>query len=143
MEKSGLGKDLSVEEVQRIKDLISKVGSLEFRILANNADDVVAVGLKEGDGEARIALNTPSAAFTKLILSAQQNGLPPPAPRESEAPDAKPKRYKIVTANKNVSAVTYSWVELGPQERRALNLDNAAAHRLRTQSRLARGGRRP
>ena len=37
-------KDLTVEEVQRIKDLVSKVGSLEFRILANEQDD--AEGIK-------------------------------------------------------------------------------------------------
>ena len=33
--RTGSSKDQSVEEVQRIKDLVSKVGSLEFRILAN------------------------------------------------------------------------------------------------------------
>src|SRR5581483_3378179 len=34
-EQSGHSRDLTVEEVQRIKDLVSRVGSLEFRILAN------------------------------------------------------------------------------------------------------------
>jgi len=36
-------KDLSVEEVQRIKDLVAKVGSLEFSILANSSDDSIAI----------------------------------------------------------------------------------------------------
>src|SRR5207244_416230 len=40
---SGLKRDLTFEEVQRIKDLVSKVGSLEFRILANEVDDAAAI----------------------------------------------------------------------------------------------------
>ena len=47
---------------------------------------------------------------------------PPPSPRDE---NGKPKVYKIPTRG-SPSWVTYSWVELGPQERRALNLDNAA-----------------
>lgn len=38
-EKSGHSEDVSVEEVQRMKEMIPKVGSLEFRILANKNDD--------------------------------------------------------------------------------------------------------
>ena len=41
--EDGRSRDLTVEEVQRIKDLVAKVGSLEFRILANSEDD------KDGD----------------------------------------------------------------------------------------------
>ena len=43
MVETNQSKDLSVEEVQRIKDLVSKVGSLEFRILANRDDDAKAI----------------------------------------------------------------------------------------------------
>jgi len=126
MEKEGLSHDLSVEEVHRIKDLITKVGSLEFRVLANNVDDLAVVGRGEDDGEARLKINRPSAFYQKLIEEAQKNGSPPPAPRESELPDARPKKYQISTANQQESTVSYAWVELGPQERRSLNLDNAA-----------------
>jgi SecD/SecF fusion protein len=117
MKHSGMGKDLSVEEVQRIKDLVSKVGSLEFRILANSTDD--AKGIEDNVKQ----INTgPKDELDK----AQQQGQPPPVFREMIDGELKPKRYEIVTARNVRSKITYSWVELGPQERRALNLDNAA-----------------
>ena len=112
-------RDLSVEEVQRIKDLVSKVGSLEFRILANDVDDKKAID----DAMAVIKNADKNAEFAAQIKKAAQDGLPPPAPRNPET--GKPKRYKIPTRG-SPSIVTYSWVELGPQERRQLNLDNAA-----------------
>ncbi len=118
MQKSGLGKDLSVEEVQRIKDLVSKVGSLEFRILANKNDDA------EGQKDAAKVFDEVgrNPKFAQELDNAAQRGLPPPGPKDA---DGKQKRYKIPTRG-GPSWVTYSWVELGPQERRALNLDNAA-----------------
>jgi SecD/SecF fusion protein len=117
MKNTGLGKDLSVEEVQRIKDLVSKVGSLEFRILANSTDDAKAIEdiVKQ--------INTGPKSE---LDDAQQQGVPPPVFREMLDGELKAKRYEIVTARNVRSKVTYSWVELGPQERRALNLDNAA-----------------
>lgn len=118
MEASGHSKDLSVEEVQRIKDLVSKVGALEFRILANNVDDAEA----QKDAEKVFEDAGKNSKLLEAIDLAAQRGLPPPGPRD---PDGKPKRYKIATRGAP-SYVTYSWVELGPQERRALNLDNAA-----------------
>ena len=120
------GKDLSVEEVQRIKDLVSKVGSLEFRILANSTDD--SDGKSKGLDEAAKLINGAAgdALNAKEIEDAQQRGLPPPAPKEFRAGKLQPKKYVIVTAKGTKSAVTYSWVELGPTERKSLNLDNAA-----------------
>ncbi len=114
LDKPGQAKDLSVEDVQRTKDLVSKVGSLEFRILANSNDD------KAGEEDAKAVFEDRS--FADDIKNAQATGLPPPGPRTA---DKKPKRYTIKTRGGD-SYVTYSWVELGPQERRALNLDNAA-----------------
>ncbi len=111
-------RDLSVEEVQRIKDLVSKVGSLEFRILANDKDDGKAIE----DARKVFQDAGKNAEFAAQIKKAAQDGLPPPAPRDETG---KPKRYTIKTRGAD-SIVTYSWVELGPQERRALNLDNAA-----------------
>jgi SecD/SecF fusion protein len=112
-------RDLSVEEVQRIKDLVSKVGSLEFRILANDKDDAKAIE----DAKKVFQDAGKNAEFAGQIKKAAQDGLAPPGPRDAET--GKQKRYEIATRG-SPSIVTYSWVELGPQERRALNLDNAA-----------------
>ncbi len=121
MADNQISKDPSVEDVQRIKDLVSKVGSLEFRILANSTDDAVAIA----DAIKLINASVGDEA-SKVILDAQQKGLPPPAPRETRKGEVKAKRYTIKTARGVESAVSYSWVELGPTERRSLNLDNAA-----------------
>jgi SecD/SecF fusion protein len=119
-EESGYGKDLSVEEVQRIKDLVAKVGRLEFRILANSLDD------KEAIEDAMRMINNDWQADPKLekeIKDAQSKGLAPPGPRDAAGD---PKKYTITVARNNKSTVTYSWVELGPLERRSLHLDNAS-----------------
>lgn len=118
MQAVGHGKDLSVEEVQRIKDLVSKVGALEFRILANDVDDAKA----EEDAKKSFEEAAKNPKLLEALELAAQRGLPPPGPKDS---DGKLKRYEIATRG-SPSYVTYSWVELGPQERRALNLDNAA-----------------
>src|SRR5262245_17052848 len=114
--RAGRSKDLTVEEVQRIKDLVSKVGSLEFRILANEHDD--AEGIK-------IAMNQiNSAANQQKLRDRQKEGLAPPGPYVEGTEEQR--IFKITLARGENSYVTYSWVELGPQERKALNLDNAA-----------------
>jgi SecD/SecF fusion protein len=120
MREERLDKDLSVEEVQRIKDLVSKVGSLEFRILANSTDDAKAME------DIKRLINEADPGTAREMEDAQQRGLPPPVLKEFRAGALKPKKYEIVTARGVHSAVSYSWVELGPQERRALNLDNAS-----------------
>src|SRR5262245_13253845 len=116
--RSGRSKDLTVEEVQRIKDLVAKVGSLEFRILANEQDD--ADGIKE----AMAWVNNPANA--QKLRERQRDGLPPPGPLVEGTEDQK--IFKISLARGEPSHVTYSWVELGPQARRDLSLDNAAEH---------------
>ncbi len=122
MEDKKQGKDLSVEEVQRIKDLVSKVGSLEFRILANSHDDSKAIE----DAKKLINDAIKDSEAGNEIAAAQEKGLPPPGPREKEGKEFKAKKYEIITARGAKSIVTYSWVELGPEERRSLNLDNSA-----------------
>src|SRR5262249_8983758 len=112
----------SVEDVQRIKDLVSKVGSLEFRILANDKDDKVAIE----DCIKVINASSENSDNFKEILANQQKGLPPPVMREIRGGEPKAKKYTIVTAHGVKSTVSHSWVELGPTERKALNLDNAA-----------------
>jgi SecD/SecF fusion protein len=119
-EESGYSKDLSVEEVQRIKDLVAKVGRLEFRILANYNDD------KDAIEDAKRMINTDAQAdpnLDKEIKDDQAKGLPPPGPRDT---DGNPKKYTVTVARGAKSTVTYSWVELGQIERRNLHLDNAS-----------------
>ncbi len=112
--KTGRAKDLTVEEVQRIKDLVSKVGSLEFRILANKKDDEEAIT------QAKVLIE--DTRYKARLKEAQERGEPPPGPREGDIN----RPFKINLARGEVSEVTYSWVELGPQERRQLGLDNAS-----------------
>jgi SecD/SecF fusion protein len=113
----GRGRDLTVEEVQRIKELISKVGKLEFRILANKYDDEDAI--KE-------AGNMITRNREKLDDLAKR-GEPPPAPTVEGTPDGTPKAFELTKLARGArSKVTYSWVELGRQERLQLHLDNAA-----------------
>ena len=105
-EKSGRSKDLTVEEVQRIKDLVAKVGSLEFRILANSKDD------RQGMEAATEAIKN-----TRDLEGVAKLGAPPPGPAG---------HFPLKLPRNQNSVVTYSWVELGPQERKSLNIDNAA-----------------
>src|SRR5262249_55714741 len=93
----------------------SKVGSLEFRILANEFDDGDAIR----DARTEIEKLGP-----KLAEYAKQ-GLPPPGPTKGGKEQY---IYKVRLARGENSHITYSWVELGPTERQQLNLDNAAEH---------------
>ncbi|MFO0865233.1 MAG: protein translocase subunit SecD [Gemmataceae bacterium] len=110
-------KDLTVEEVQRIKDLVSKVGSLEFRILANGKDDKDAVA----EAESYINTKVDQEELKKLA----EAGLPPPTVMDPNEPNKK-KVYPVNLARNEKSQVSYAWVELGPQERAQLNLSNAS-----------------
>jgi SecD/SecF fusion protein len=114
-------KDLTVEEVQRIKDLVAKVGSLEFRILANSTDDAAA----QKDNADLINGAAQDQKVKAELELLQSKGLPPPTMREAGL-EGPPKEYTIKLPRNTESRVTYSWVELGPQERKSLNLDNAA-----------------
>jgi SecD/SecF fusion protein len=110
-------RDLTVEEVQRIKELVARVGSLEFKILANQTDDAQAI--KEGEAQ----LNNPGNK--DALDRAAVRGEPPVGPLVP-GNKAKLKEYTIELPHNNKSIVTYGWVELGPQERYAMGLDNAA-----------------
>jgi SecD/SecF fusion protein len=114
-------KDVTGEQVQNIKDLISQVGSLEFRILANNRDDPDAIKA----AQAYIDEPKNKAELEQLALA----GRPPPPPNP---PDDKlfvtPKGTRTFTTKLEGEThhFTYSWVELGRSERHTLGLDNAA-----------------
>jgi SecD/SecF fusion protein len=106
-------RDLSAEEVQRIKDLVKQVGNLEFRILANSADD------KEAIKDAQDYIN--DKMKNRLTEEYGNRGLPPPVPPEGNT--NRPKIYTI-TLKGGASRVQYAWVELDKEERRQLGLDN-------------------
>lgn len=87
---------------------------LEFRIIANDMDD------REAIVEATVTIDNArfDAGLKAELADLQAKGLPPPGPR---GPDKTPKQF--VPANQKTKR-TYSWVELGPQERVALELAN-------------------
>ncbi|HEV8060477.1 MAG TPA: protein translocase subunit SecD, partial [Gemmataceae bacterium] len=107
---------LTTEEVERIKELIAQVGSLEFRILANTRDDKDAIEAAE-----KFFVDAQKEPKVKADLEALAlAGKPPPPPM------AGPNDPFFDTAS-NIGKYSYSWVELGKAERRAFGLDNAAA----------------
>jgi preprotein translocase subunit SecD len=95
------------EHVARLKNLLAQTGLLEFRIVANDADDQDAID-EARQQFARAANDT--GAREKLERLAME-GLPPP-------PLQQPTR----------GGFTYTWVELAPSQQRTMNLDNAAAY---------------
>jgi protein-export membrane protein SecD len=121
-EEEGTGKirDLTVEEVQRIKDLVAKVGALEFRILANEKDDEQAIK----DAKQWIDSASRDPAVQAELEKAAVNGLPPPGPRKPGSKE--PQIYEINLPNGNKSTVAYSWVELGKEARKDLKFNNGA-----------------
>jgi SecD/SecF fusion protein len=106
---------LTTEEAERIKKLIADVGNLEFRILANTTDDKDAI-----------------EAATKYFAEAAKNqdirdtlerlalqGKPPPPPLGSNDDPT----FDTAT---DIGRYSYSWVEVGKEERKSLGLNNAA-----------------
>jgi hypothetical protein len=80
---------------------------LEFRILANEADD------QEGIQEAARLINQADDGVTTQLKELQEQGLPPPGPRLA-AGKKEPKEFVSRVARNLVSRVSYDWVELGP-----------------------------
>src|SRR5262249_20005867 len=107
------------EDTKRIKRLVSKVGLLEFRILANSEDDKAAIE------DAMKLINSGTPEVNKALEEVQRKGFPPPGPR-TQGLTGEPKVYDLVLAKGAKSHVTYSWVELGPAELRQLKLDAAS-----------------
>ncbi|HEV3142320.1 MAG TPA: protein translocase subunit SecD [Gemmataceae bacterium] len=112
-------KDVSGEEVQRIKDKIAMVGSLEFRILANQLDDKEVFAVEE-----RYFADAASNPDIKRELEkAAKDGEPPPVPKN---PDGE-KDWKLgPNTNREQTRTNYAWMEVGRQERWLLGLDNAS-----------------
>jgi SecD/SecF fusion protein len=102
------------EQVQAVKELISRVGSLEFRILANTTDDVEAIDAAKkylSDAQKNPELK---AELDRLAVA----GKPPPRPLPAGGGTTFP------TAT-NIGQYSYSWAELGKSERLLLGLSNA------------------
>lgn len=99
--KAGEKSAFTEEEIREVRRLVSQVGTLEFRILANNEDDKEAVDAARGliDGM------TPEQ---KSELA--QRAAPPPAPEG--------------TFDVRGLSTTYAWLELAKEERMTLELNN-------------------
>jgi SecD/SecF fusion protein len=105
-------KAATAEEVQNIKKLISQVGSLEFRMLANSKDDEPALK------KAREWIEDPANA--ERLQQFAKEGKAPPGPVTETG------EKEIFTLPEDRGRVSYSWIELGRQERHQLGFDNAA-----------------
>ncbi len=104
---SGGRANLSAEEVEEVKRLVSQMGVLEFRILANGPDD------ERGIIAARQVIDSAKGD----LKSRAERGLPPPGPDDEFSVDI----------NDSKAMVRYVWVELAPEERESLGLTNADA----------------
>lgn len=93
---------LSQDEIEEVKKLISQVGVLEFRILANETDDGPAIA------EAKQIIDN---ASRESLEARARKGLPPEAP---------PGEFDVLGQK-----VRYAWTELGREERETLGLSNA------------------
>ena len=83
--------------------------------MANGQDD------KEAIDQARQYLEEPKNRTE--LEKAQEQGTPPPPPRDKDGS----KKAFLIQLNQAKCTVTYAWVEIGPQERRQMNLDNDAS----------------
>jgi SecD/SecF fusion protein len=114
-------KSATGEEVQRIKDLIAQVGSLEFRILANERDDKAAI---EAARTWFASINDPNQPQERrderrrTLEDLARRGLPPPRPGDGALFDWK--------TDWGEGKASYIWVELSKEARHDLHLNNAA-----------------
>jgi SecD/SecF fusion protein len=104
---------LTGEQVQEVKELISRVGSLEFKILANTQDDKAALDATRKYYEEASKDRKIQDELDALAVA----GKPPTAPVN---PDGDP---TFPTTNDTVRH-SYTWVELGKSERDYLGLSN-------------------
>jgi SecD/SecF fusion protein len=93
--------------VQFVKDVVSRVGRLEFRILANDVDDAEGV---------RDAIERVNGWPPEEQEKAAKAGTPPPAPERAD--------YRVTINGTTEEKVQYEWVELGREERDSLGLLN-------------------
>ncbi len=99
-------------EVEKIKGLIREVGSLEFRILANDTDDAEAI--EAAKEYFRKAKENPAGPEAKDLETNAKSGLPPPFP--NRGPNEAPFLFKN-------EEVHYEWVEIGKHRRNELKIN--------------------
>ncbi len=106
---SGGGRaNLSAEDIEEVKRLVSQMGVLEFRILANQFDDEVGI---------RSARETIELASPETRAEWAVRGTPPPPPEG---------KFEVKAESDKAHEVRYLWAELGPEERESLSLQNSA-----------------
>ena len=96
-------------EVEKIKGMIRKIGSLEFRILANDTDDAEAI--ETAKEYFRKARENPTGPEAKDLETNARAGLPPPFP--NRGPNEAPFLFKN-------EEVRYESVEIGKHRRAEL-----------------------
>lgn len=99
---------LTTEQIQEVKDLISRVGSLQFLILANEHDDAEAIAAAQ-------KIIADPANKSKLAGLARRGR--PPLPPEGEFQ---------VKLNTGTYTYGYQWVEIGKSYLKDLGLNNAS-----------------
>lgn len=104
------------EDIQSIKELITQVGSLEFKILANTTDDRDVIEAARRYIESAKTDPTVKQELEGLAVA----GKAPPRPLN----DDKNPTFETATT---IGSYTYSWVEIGKMYRHQLGLNNAAA----------------
>jgi SecD/SecF fusion protein len=108
--------NLSAEEIEEVKSLVSQMGVLEFRILANKVDD------EKGVQAAKDLIDNPTPDNAAKLQRAAEQGLAPPGPDEAFGvwvnEDESEKR------SGSPPMVKYAWVELSAEERTTLGLNN-------------------
>ena len=100
------------EEIEEVKRLISQMGVLEFRILANGPDDA------EGIIAARAAIDK------------QARRVAPRQRARPASPPVGPEGEFTVGIDETSARVRYAWVELGKEERESSGLTNASEGRV-------------
>ncbi|MFL5339429.1 MAG: protein translocase subunit SecD [Gemmataceae bacterium] len=99
-------KDVTGEEVENIKQKIKQVGSLEFRILANENDDKPVIDeIKKWYGDP-----VTKDKLARAAKKGQAPAVPPPPEGEKAWPNSMP-------PDREVGPLSYTWVELGKAER--------------------------
>jgi SecD/SecF fusion protein len=100
----------SAPEVDRVKELISRVGSLRFLILANTRDDKDAI-----DEAKRMYGSAMTAELRATLKKIREEGVPPPPPTSADGEE-------FTTP---MGRYSYTWVEMGPKMRHQYRLENA------------------
>lgn len=107
----GERRSLTSDDVENIKNLISRQGRLEFRILANVRDDAEAI---------RVANETLKRTSKEDLQRLEVRNEEPPAPRREDGTNSFPVDLPGEPDH------TYSWVEVGKSQLHSMRLNSDA-----------------